>query len=158
MLNISSLSHTQIHIHHLVLVLPHVMPPSVPCWITPSIFTSCKSSRQALIGAICNLKVIFAAYACVRECVQACLCVFSHVCIDVWFVPAQCWDSISVHNICSTQGLHSRTERIICAEHHRDDAVQHSHTHTHTVLFWGFARPNSFLTNCGTSFILVLQC
>lgn len=53
-------------------VLPHVIPRSVPYGITPSVFTSCKSSRQSLIGAICNLKVIF-VHVCLCECVSVCV-------------------------------------------------------------------------------------
>lgn len=43
-------THTHTHTCHLVPVLPHVKRCSAPCGITPSVFTSCKSSRQSLIG------------------------------------------------------------------------------------------------------------
>lgn len=102
MLNIRS--NTHMRICHLLPILPYVITRSVQCWITPSIFTCCKSSRRPLIGAICNLKVV---YLCVVPCVWSVLC----------------WDSIVVRDICSTRGQHSRI--IICT-------VQHLNNCTHT--------------------------
>ncbi len=118
-------THTHTHNRHLVHVLPHVIPPSAPCWITPSVFTSCKSSRRPLIGAICNLKVIFAAL-----CVCVCVCVCVLVCVSACNLFPLSAGTVSA----STTSVQHRayTAELSASSAPCSTGMMQSHTHTHT--------------------------